>query len=177
MPSLVDLGTLTEPVTIRGQKLEVQGISARSLLLLLQRFPELRMMMAGRAKDLEPDQMLNMMPQAVTVVIACGLGKPGDKEEEAAAEQLAVGEQLLLFRAIWRISFPEGLQSFMEALEALAVDVAGSGNLGQGQVPKSPGQSNGASQTDTGSSAPGPTPPDNSQPGVTSASEEKPLNA
>jgi len=157
MTSLTDIGELTTTVEIRRNKLKVQGISAEGLMSLLQSFPELRNLMVGNADEGVIVELVKKLPKAVVAIIAIGLDKAGDENEEAAAKQLAVGEQLELVSAIWKLTFPKGLKSFIDALEALANEVAG--ESGKDQDTKSPGQSSNVSETATLQAPPGDTHP------------------
>lgn len=158
MPSLLDIGELTETVEIRGKSLEVQGVSAADLVALLQDFPELRKLMTGNADADVIQSLVAKLPDAVAAIIAIGTGTPGDAKVKKQAKRLAVGEQVDLLTRIWRLTFPRGIRDFTEALEALATEVAG--EYGKVQDMKSPGQSNNASQTDTRQTLSGDTPQD-----------------
>jgi hypothetical protein len=159
MPSLIDIGDLTETVEIRGKQLEVQGVSAADLVVLLQNFPELRKVMTGLADADVVQSLIAKLPDAVAAIIAIGTGTPGDAKAESQAKRLAVGEQVDLLTRIWRLTFPRGIRDFTEALEALATEVAG--EYGKAQDTKSPGPLNNVSETDIRPTPPGDTPPGN----------------
>lgn len=147
MPSLLDIGDLTEPVTIRGKVLQVQGISAEGLFALLKEFPELRKLMTGNADEAVIASLTEKLPESLGMIIAAGTGTPGNEEAGRKARMLAVGEQIQLIHAIWKLTFPRGVKDFIEALEALT------GELGDesGKAPgtKSPGPSSDASDPGT----------------------------
>ena len=48
MAGLLDIAPLSETVTVRGQAVEVTGISAAGVAMLLRRFPALRKLLAQR---------------------------------------------------------------------------------------------------------------------------------
>lgn len=147
MTSLLDIAPLTASVTVRGKEFKVTGLTAQGLIPLLQDFPEVRMMMSGKRPDFKPERFLQMMNEASASIIAAGLGHPGDSKIMAAAQTLAIGETADLMKAILGLTFPNGVSSFMEGLEALVGDAFE--GIGWAQDMKSPVPLNGASQTDT----------------------------
>ena len=156
MPSLLDVGDLTETVEIRGKSVEVQGVSAAGLVVLLGKFPELRSLMTGTADESILQNLVGKLPEAVASIIAVATGSLNDARAEAVAAKLSVGEQLDLLTRIWKLTFPRGIRDFLVALETLAseVDV----ESGKGPDTKSPGQSSGASAKDIPQVIPGDTP-------------------
>ena len=125
MVGLVDIAPAVERVTVRGQEVEVFGVSAAGIAMLLGRFPDLRRMFAGR--DVGMDDLLAMGGDLVAAIIAAGTGDPGDPVAEEAAGRLGIDEQTDLLAAILRVTLPKGVGPFMEKLLALggSLDVAG----------------------------------------------------
>lgn len=119
MVGLIDTASAVETVTIGKVKVEVPGISAHGISILLRRFPELRKMMSRKGADAE--LLMKMGPDIVVAAIAAGLGLPGDEAEEARARVLTFGPQLDLIEAILRVTFPDGLLPFVQKLERLGV--------------------------------------------------------
>lgn len=132
MVGLLDIAPVTGKVNLRGRQVEVHGVSARGLAYLIGRFPELRMMMTGKAVD--ASRLLEMGGDAVEAIIAAGLGFPGDLDQEAAAGRLALEEQADILSAILRLTLPNGIGPFARQLAALG------GILnGDDPSPKAPG--------------------------------------
>lgn len=130
MTSLVDLGALKEEVTVRGTKLNVSGISAENILNLLVEIPELRLVFAGK----EIEDPLTVLTQrggrGLAAVLVMGLGLWSDDKETrekeiSAARGLTAGEQTDLLRAIFRLTFPQGITSFMEGLTSVMGSAVG----------------------------------------------------
>jgi hypothetical protein len=117
---LRDLAGTAEKVTVRGQAIEVPGLSIDGIAQLLNRFDEVRGWLSGGAVDLSAEALVGTGPHLVAAVIAAGTGAPGDEQAEAVASDLAVGEQLALLEAIMRVSFPDGLGNFLNRLTAAA---------------------------------------------------------
>lgn len=117
MVGLVDIAPAVERVTIRGEAVEVFGVSAGGVASLLARFPDLRRMFSGR--DVPVDQLLAMGGEIVNAIIAAGTGAPGDEAAEAAAGRLSIDEQADLLAAIARATLPKGVGPFVEKLTAL----------------------------------------------------------
>ena len=117
MVSLIDIAPAVERVQIRGQEVEVFGISAAGVASLLSRFPELRRAFVGR--DVPVDQLLAMGGEIVNAIIAAGTGDAGDEVAEEAAGRLSIDEQADLIAAIARATLPKGVGPFVEKLVAL----------------------------------------------------------
>lgn len=147
MPSLLDVGALTEPVDVRGVKVEVGGLSGATFLRLLDRFPEFRKLMSGGAVEADISVLIKQAPDAVGAVIAAACGNAGDKAAEQKAGALSVGEQFDILTVAWGLTFPRGVKTFIEALEGLALQVVG--ESGWAAATRSPEQSNSLSTTDT----------------------------
>ena len=144
MVSLIDIAPSRATVLIRGQDVEINGLSAEHIASILFTFPELRKLMTQDAVDREVvGSLITRMPEAVALIIAVGSGgSPDDEKMLAAAGNLTVGEQYIFLEAIVKETFPQTLKSFLDGVAAL-VNQSG----GHGWVPgmKSPEQSNGAS--------------------------------
>lgn len=148
---------------LRGKKVETQGASAMTIFRLLTESDELRRVFAGR--QLDGELLMNLIqqaPLAVAQLIAAGTGKPDDDATiEFAFRELAAGESYDLLKSILGMTFPRGVQSFVEELTELARMAEERGWV---RVTKLPEQSNAASGQDTTSTNAGATPRDNSQP-------------
>lgn len=121
MVGLVDIAPAAERITIRGQQVEVFGVSAAGVASLLARFPELRRVFAGR--DVPVEQLMAMGGEIVNAILAAGTGAPGDPDAEEAAGQLSIDEQADLLAAIARATLPRGMGPFVEKLTALGAAV------------------------------------------------------
>lgn len=163
MVSLVDIGPLSDGVEIRGQVVETRGVSAMTIFKLLTESDELRRVFAGRAIDGELlMNLVNQAPLAVAQIIAAGTGKPDDGATiNFAFRELAAGESYDLLKSILGMTFPRGVQSFVEELTELARKAEGRGWV---RGMKSPEPSNAASGQGTTSTDAGATPQDSSQP-------------
>lgn len=135
MVSLMDVGEARETVPIRNKDVEVTGITAKGLLVLLSRFPEVRKMVASRGQDVSAEDLMTLAPEAIACVIASGCGSPGDKKMEAVAAGLNAGEQLDLLGSILRLTFPQGVLPFVEKLTSMV----GMGSLGADGTGWAPG--------------------------------------
>lgn len=169
MPSLVDIAKVVEKTTIRGIEVEVPGASAMALAQLFIRFMELRKFFGGRAQDVNVQRIMQLAPELLGAFIAAGLGKVGDKEEEAAAQTLTAGEQVPLLDIIWKVTFPRGYQDFLDALGRVVEHVPAAS--GWEQATTLAGQSNDASNSATHQPTPGATLPESSPAGSTSTNE------
>ena len=127
MVGLIDIAPASETVTIRGQAVDVCGVSASGVAQLLARFPDLRRLFSGR--DVAVEDLIGMGGEIVAAVIAAGTGAAGDPEAERAADRLSVDEQADLLIAIARVTLPGGVGPFVEKLTgaggALGLDGVG----------------------------------------------------
>lgn len=147
MVSLTDIGTLKRHVDVQGTSVPVVPISARSLVVLLDRFPVLRGILAERKVQITVEDFLRLAPEVVGAIIACGIGKPGDAKEESAAANLGIGDQGDLLIGIFDATFPRGFGPFVEFMERAQAGAS----VGTGRAPatRSQSPSNGASRTAT----------------------------
>jgi hypothetical protein len=146
MVSLLDIGDATEEVTVRGKSLTITGVSAKGVLVLLDRFPEVRKLLTNFGKDVKAKDLLELAPEAIACVIACASGSPGNKKAEAVAASLGVGDQLEILEATLRLTFPQGLGPFVAKLDRLASSGNVPGASGWGAAMKSPEASNSSSE-------------------------------
>ena len=134
MASLLDIAPVTETVSINGTGVTVTGVSAQGVAHLLSRFPEIRMMMTGKAPD--PARLVEMGGEAIAALIAAGTGHPGDQQHEAIASTLSMEAQMDLISSIIRVTLPGGPGPFVEKLTALMAGVGA--HSSSAQATKSP---------------------------------------
>lgn len=147
MPSLTDIGSLADSVEINGKKIDVLGISAEGLVVLIGRFPELRRLLTGNTDQETIDALTGKLPEAVGAIIAISTGSPGDAAAEKVARSLPVGSQVEILKKTWAMTFPRGVKDFLAALETITAEAVV--ESGKDQDTKSPGPSSSVSDTDT----------------------------
>lgn len=136
--SLLDIAVATELVEIGAEKpLKVRAISAKSMVAIFQRFPEIR---SGATNGMKIGAMVAAAPDAVAAAIAAGLGHPGDADYEEKAGDLSVDIQLDLLEAIGRCTFRNGFGPFVKRIVAMAdaANEAASANSGKDLATKLP---------------------------------------
>ena len=119
MAGLVDIAAVTEKVTVAGTEIEVPGVSAAGIAILLTRFPELRKTFSGI--EVSTKELLKVGPEALAAILAAGTGAPGDEAAEAVAAKLSVGRQTKILAAILRVTLPDGIDPFVEELDGLGL--------------------------------------------------------
>lgn len=137
MTSLLDIAPAQASVTVRGQALEVHGVSAAGIAQLLVRFPELEALLSGKDVTLDTKGLVAIAPRAVSVIIAAGTGHAGETEfEDAAEKNLTAGEQLEVLEAVIKLTMPEGVGPFVEKLLALVgvARLGGAADRGKAQA-------------------------------------------
>jgi hypothetical protein len=143
MVSLTDIGPSKGQVEVRGQMVDVNGLTAEHIVGILLAFPEVRKVLAEREADLQT--LVAQFPVAVAMMIAAGTGHADETEHMDIASKLGVGEQYDLMKTIFELTFPKGLQSFLDGVRG-AMDSAGV--RGWDQATKSPAQSSPVSGQD-----------------------------
>lgn len=123
MAGLLDIAPLSETVAVRGTPVQITGVSAKGIALIMARFPEVQQMMVGREVSVE--RLLEIGGDAVAAVIAAGTGNPGNAEAEAVANGLLVEEQADLLEAIIRVSLPRGIGPLVEKVSGMANSLGG----------------------------------------------------
>jgi hypothetical protein len=157
--SLHDISDFGEKVDIGdGRKLQVKGISAKGVVSLLIRFPELQKWLSGQSLALA-DTFLRA-PDTIAAVIAAGTGSPGDTDAEDIAAELPVEVQTDVLEAVYRQTFRNGFGPFVKRVLVLYAAAVQSGNFGGDPGMKSPPESKPLSPTDTPQAPSGTTPPD-----------------
>ena len=156
--SLRDISDFGEKVDIGdGRKLQVKGISAQGVLLLLMRFPDLQKWLSGQS--LKIAETFFQAPETISAVIAAGTGAPGDSDAEDIAASLPVEVQTDVLEAVYRQTFRSGFGPFAKRVLVLYAAVAQSGNFGGDPGMKSPPELKPLSPTDTSQASSGTTPP------------------
>ena len=137
MVSLVDVAPSTRTVPVGGVALPVPGISALGIAALLQQFPGLKDAFTGGtiSVSLDAATLMKYGPDAVSAIIAAGCGSPGDPAAIKVAETLPAGDQMNLLAAIIDVTMPQGIASFMEALDSTIAKLNFE-NLGKDPVTK-----------------------------------------
>lgn len=163
MVSLVDIGPSVGSVELRGSTVEVNGLTAEHIVGVLISFPEVRKILASKEADL--GILIAQAPLAISRMIAAGTGKPDDEPTIEFARTLGAGEQFEVMSKVFELTFPKGLQSFLDGVGAALKSV---GAPGWDLATKLPAQSLPASKEDAPSETAGTAPPDNSAPGASS---------
>lgn len=152
MVSLVDIakkGSSQATVPIRGEDMQVNGLTAEQIADIFMEFPEIRRMVTGNVPDPAALQsLLSRFPEAAGLILAAGTGVNLENKEEreaavAAARSLSLGEQFDLFDKILECTFPRGVQNFLDGVQKHI----GGGGRGWAPGTTSPAPSNAASPT------------------------------
>jgi hypothetical protein len=144
--SLLDIGPVTEQVSVGGKLLDVYGVSAKGIFTVLSRFPQVQSWF--RSGKLDTSRLVAEAPDAIAAIIAAGCGEPGNEEAEQAASRLPIEAQLDILEAIGRLTFTSGFGPFVRRIVHLA-EQAESVNYGRALATKSPPASKPLPQPDT----------------------------
>lgn len=122
MVGLLEIAPIPRRVTVGANEIDVVGISAKGIAVLLSRFPELQKLMSGISVGI--DELLAMEGDVVGAIIAAGVGFPGNAEQEVAAGRLGLELQVDLLKPILELTMPNGIGPFAEKLRALGTGMA-----------------------------------------------------
>ena len=119
MADLLDIApsTAVEIVKLDGLRIKVHGVSIDAIASFVSRFPALKSLVGGDT-DIVP-QLIAGCGAAVGPIIAAGCGHRDEEVYEQRAASLLPEHQLKLLRAIFGLTFPNGISSFVTELTAL----------------------------------------------------------
>lgn len=110
---LLDVAPQTDSHTIGGKTVTFGGLSLGALVNIIAAFPEVRGMIAAKTVDF--GLLIQRAPDAAAEIIAQSFGKGIDAKRSQIAKNLPAGTQLELLQKIYKLSFPNGLASLLEA--------------------------------------------------------------
>lgn len=155
---LYDISGFGEDVPISDtQKLRVKGISAKGVLQLLLRFPDMQRWLSGQTISVT-DVMLQT-PEAIAAIIAAGTGAPGDPDAEEIASNIPVEVQSDIVDAVYRQTFRNGFGPFVKRVLMLYAGALVHASPGKDPDTKSPPESPPSLEPDTTTNESGTTPP------------------
>jgi hypothetical protein len=120
MADLLDIApsTAVEVVKIDGNRIIVRGVSVDAIASFIARFPELKSLINGEGGDIV-SRLITGCGAAVGPIIAAGCGHLGDEQYERRAATLLPEQQIKFIRAIFGLTFPNGIGSFVQELTSL----------------------------------------------------------
>ena len=120
MADLLDIAPATacEVIKIGGNRVVVRGLNVPAIASLYARFPQIISLLLGGGANFNP-QTIAQFGDAIGPIIAAGCGHLGDEEREKRAQALPLEPQIKLIAAIFGLTFPLGIPSFVETVTAL----------------------------------------------------------
>jgi hypothetical protein len=116
--SLLDIFPAHELVKIDDERsIKIYGLGAKSVFILLQRFPHLGAMLKGG--NINWQQFIQEAPDAVAAILAAALGRSGDEEVEEAVSLYGVEIQVDILAAVMRLTFKNGFGPFVDRIVQL----------------------------------------------------------
>lgn len=121
MADLLDIApsTAVEVVRIDGERIKVRGVSVDAIASFIARFPELKSLVNGGFGEDAVARIIKGCGAVIGPIIAAGVGHLGDERYEQHAASLQPEHQIKLVKAIFGLTFPNGLGSFVEELTGL----------------------------------------------------------
>jgi hypothetical protein len=105
-------------VKIDGNRYTVRGVSVDAIASIVARFPDLKMLATGEAGDII-QRLIAGCGAAVGPIIAAGFGHLGDEKYEQHAARMLPEYQVKFIKAIFGLTFPNGIGSFVQELTSL----------------------------------------------------------
>lgn len=147
-PTFLDLLPGGEKVAIPGGEVEVLGVSIGGIGFIARQFPEVidHLLTSG---NVDGAAMVSLIPKAVPLIIAAGLGHEEDKAVQAWAAKQPLGTQIDLVSAvIRRTAGADDFRPLVEKLKGL-LRLAGLESLIQNLESSSPEVQSSSSQEKT----------------------------
>jgi hypothetical protein len=121
MADLLDIApsTAVAVVKIDGNRIKVRGVSVDAIASIVARFPELKSLVNGGLGDNFVPRLIEGCGAAVGPIIAAGCGHLADETYEQHAAKLLPEHQIKFIKAIFGLTFPNGIGSFVEELTGL----------------------------------------------------------
>jgi hypothetical protein len=79
------------------------------------------------------EDIMTSAPDAMSAIIACACGFPGDKDAEQIASKLTLDESAALLEKIIPFTMPDGLGPFVQRVNAIGLALAGPQALNAGK--------------------------------------------
>ena len=117
MAGLMDIAPTRASKIVDGVSVVITGVSLNAIVGLINRFPEIEVMISGGQIDVS--KVMSMSSAAVAAVIAEGCGEGGNKEVEEHVSRLLPNQQVDLVEAIIDHTFPGGFGPFMDRIEKI----------------------------------------------------------
>jgi hypothetical protein len=119
MADLLDIAPATsvEPVWIDGNRISVRGIQFGNIASIVKRFPDVAALARGGGDVVA--RLFVACGTAVGPIIAAGCGHPDEEAYERRATELLPEQQIALLAVIFRLTFPNGIGSFVEMMARL----------------------------------------------------------
>jgi hypothetical protein len=120
MADLLDIAPATsvEVVKVGGLRIKVNGVSVDAIAAIVSRFPALKSLASGDGGDMI-QRLIAGCGAAIGPIIAAGCGHRDDEAYEQHAATLLPEQQIKLLRAIFGLTFPNGIGLFVEELTAM----------------------------------------------------------
>lgn len=107
-------------VPVQGHDVEVRGLGLGDIAYLIQHFPEVKDLFAGKEVSFSFEMVLEKAPALVYAVIACGTGTRGSEPAMDTIQKLSLNDQAAMLEAIFDETFKGGVGPFVARVQRLA---------------------------------------------------------
>jgi hypothetical protein len=143
MVDLLDIAPSTSVESVKlsdGRRLTVRGLHCDDIAGIVARFPEL-LVLIGTGSENALGRLIGQFGQVIAPVIAAGCNHIGDAKAEATARTFLPEDAAKLFRAIFGLTFPNGIGSFMETMMGFMTGAAENAKPVKVRLKRSPSSS------------------------------------
>ena len=150
MADLLDIAPVTAVESVHiagGQRITVRGLHVNDIAAIVARFPAMIAVFAGAGDNVVT--LFSSLGYAAGAIIAAGCDHLGDENAEQIAGSFLFEDQLRLFKAIFGLTFPNGLGPVMETLGGLVNGAAKQQPKIRMRLKKSPSPSPPSSDADS----------------------------
>ena len=123
MSDLLDIAPATSVEVVKvagGRRVTVRGLRINDVATIAARFPHVAALFAAGSDNVMA--LFSALGVAAVPVIAAGCGHLGDEKSERIVDTFNLEDQLKLFKAVFWLTFPNGLSSFMEVMAGLLTE-------------------------------------------------------
>jgi hypothetical protein len=127
MADLLDIApsVAVATVDIDGVPITVRAVPLDGIASIIAQFPELRTLIKGGFDDDFIPRLILGCGASVGPIIAAGCGHLADEAYKRRAADLPAQHQVRFLKAIFRLSFPNGIGSFVEDMTELKAIITG----------------------------------------------------
>jgi hypothetical protein len=140
--SLVDIVPQTRTVQLASGALKLHGLGLRQIASLFLQFPGLRNLVVEGAPELDPVELIVILPEAIGVIIAEAADQPEAVDAILNGGRLTPEDVIECLTVVRDLTFPRGARPLLELIAALSGRAGGPpGKAPDMSMPQTPSNS------------------------------------